>query len=70
MADIRLSKLAKKFNVGINALVRFLYTKGIKVDSSPNAKVSDTILPALYKEFGADQRIAKEASEIEERQSL
>ena len=70
MADIRLSKLAKKFNVGINALVRFLYTKGIKVDSSPNAKVSDTILPALYKEFGADQRIAKEASEIEERLSL
>lgn len=70
MADIRLSKLAKDFNVGINALVRFLYTKGIKVDSNPNAKVSDTILPALYKEFGADQRIAKVASEIEDRLSL
>jgi len=38
---IRLSKLAREFNVGIHTIVEFLHKKGFKIDSNPNTKVSE-----------------------------
>ena len=37
---IRLSKLAREFNVGIHTIVEFLQKKGFDIDSNPNNKVS------------------------------
>ena len=41
MADIRLNKLLRQFNIGLDDLVGFLQKQGVEVDSDPNAKVSD-----------------------------
>ena len=38
---VRLSKVAREFNVGISTIVEFLQDKGIKISSDPNAKLSD-----------------------------
>ena len=49
MAEIRLSKLTKQFNIGLGTLVDFLNEKGAQVEMNPNVKVSDEYLPALEK---------------------
>ena len=43
MAEIRLSKLTKQFNIGLSTLVEFLSSKGVEVEMNPNAKKYDTI---------------------------
>lgn len=62
MADIRLNKLTRQFNVGLQTLVDFLNGKGANVEMNPNAKVSDEYIPDLEKAFGGDAK-AKEDSE-------
>ena len=63
MAEIRLNKLTKQFNIGLQTLVDFLNGKGAGLESlNPNAKVSDEYLPDLEKAFGKDLK-AKEDSE-------
>ena len=62
MADIRISKLIKQFNIGLSDLVDFLRKQGADIDENPNAKVSDEYLPALNKQFGKDLE-AKQAAE-------
>lgn len=65
MAEIRLNKLAKQFNVGIGALVDFLNEKGAGLDNNPNAKVSDEYLPALEKKFGEDLKAKQDAERVD-----
>ncbi len=66
MAEIRLNKLAKHFNIGIGTLVDFLNEKGANlVDYSPNSKVSDEYLPALEKKFGDDMKAVQEAAKVD-----
>ena len=36
---VRLSKIAREFNVGLSTIVEFLHEKGIKISSDPNAKL-------------------------------
>ena len=63
MAEIRLSKLIKQFNIGLDTLVDFLNSKGAGIeDANPNMKVSDEFLPELHKKFGKDLEL-KEAAE-------
>lgn len=37
---VRLSKIAREFNVGLSTIVEFLHSKGIKISSDPNGKVN------------------------------
>ncbi|MCI5989851.1 MAG: translation initiation factor IF-2 [Bacteroidales bacterium] len=62
MAEIRLNKLTKQFNIGLQTLVDFLNGKGANLNLDPNVKVSDEYLPELEKAFGKDLK-AKEDSE-------
>jgi translation initiation factor IF-2 len=62
MAEIRLSKLTKQYNIGLGTLVEFLNQKGAQVEMNPNAKVSDEFIAALDAKFG-DEKKAKEDSE-------
>lgn len=64
MAEIRLNKLIKQFSIGLDALVDFLNTQGMYPPRHPNAKVPDTVLPALHKKFGRDKEIAEEAAKV------
>ena len=61
MAEIRLNKLTKQFNIGLQTLVDFLNEKGAGLDLNPNAKISDEYLPAIEKKFGDDLRAKQEA---------
>ncbi len=65
MAEIRLNKLTKQFNIGLGTLVDFLNEKGAGVDMNPNAKVSDEFLPALEKKFGEDLKAVQEAAKVD-----
>jgi len=54
---IRLIKVSKDLNVGINSLVEFLHKKGFTVEANPNTKIEDEQYNLLIKEFGSDQKI-------------
>ena len=61
MAEIRLNKIMRQFNIGLQDIVDFLKTQGADVEENPNAKVSDEYMPAIQKQFGADLKAAEEA---------
>ena len=61
---IRLSKLAREFNVGISTLVDFLGKKGHKIESNPNTKVDANLYDILAKEFGGDINLKKESQKV------
>ena len=65
MAEIRLNKLLRQFNIGLDDLVEFLHNQGIEVDANPNAKVSDEHLPAIAKQFGKDLELKQAADKVE-----
>jgi hypothetical protein len=66
MAEIRLSKLIKQFNIGLDTLVDFLNSKGAGIeDANPNLKVSDEFLPELHKKFGSDLKLKEEADKVD-----
>ena len=62
MAEIRLNKLIRKYNIGLQELVDFLQKQGAQIDANPNAKVSEDFIPALDHQFSKDLAM-KEASE-------
>ena len=61
---IRLSKLAREYNVGIHTIVEFLHKKGFDADSNPNTKVSAEAVQLLDKEYKTDISIKKESEKI------
>ena len=63
MAEIRINKIIKQYNVGLQDLVDFLNKQGAAIeDVNPNIKISDEYMPAIAKQFGKDLEM-KEASE-------
>ena len=44
MADIRLNKIIKQYNIGLQNLVDFLNSIGAEVEANPNAKISDSYM--------------------------
>lgn len=64
MAEIRLSKLTKEFNIGLQTLVDFLNEKGAAVDMNPNAKISDSYLPAIEAKFGDEQKLKQDSEKV------
>lgn len=52
--NIRLSKAAREFNVGISTIVEFLHKKGHKIESDPNLKISPELYQLLIKEYSSD----------------
>ena len=66
MAEIRLSKLIKQFNIGLDTLVDFLNSKGAGIeDANPNLKVSDEYLPDLHTKFGKDMELKEAAEKVD-----
>ena len=60
MQDIRLNKIAKELNVGINTIVEFLHKKGQKIDANPNTKIDGNQYDMLVKEFSSDMLAKKQ----------
>ena len=61
---IRLSKVTKDLNIGIEHLVEFLDSKGVKVERNPNTKISQDAFVLLQKEFQSDKLVKQDATEI------
>ncbi len=62
--SIRLSKLAREFNVGISTIVEFLHKKGHKITSDPNSKVDVELYNLLAKEYGAEVNLKMESQKV------
>ena len=62
---VRLSKIAREFNVGLSTIVEFLHSKGIKISSDPNAKLTDEDYSLVAKEFSSDSEVKKESSLVD-----
>ncbi|EJX07715.1 translation initiation factor IF-2 [gut metagenome] len=62
--SIRLNKVIKEFNVGLQTVVDFLGKKGFEINASPSEKISDEQYEMLRKEFGADKDLRNEAEKM------
>lgn len=63
--NIRISKAAKEFNVGISTLVEFLAKKGHQVEATPNAKITPEQYALLSGAFAAEREVKENADKIE-----
>jgi len=61
---LRLSKVAKEFNLSLGKIVEFLASKGYPVESNPNAKIGDEEHRLLLKEFSSDKSAREEAEHV------
>lgn len=52
---IRLSGVAKEYNVGIGTLMEFLEKKGVKIEPNPNTLIEGSTLDLVRAEFGKDK---------------
>ncbi len=67
MSDVkqmRLSKVAKEFNLSIGKIVEFLAANGRPIDSNPNTKVGEEEYNLLSKEFSGDKSAKEEAQSV------
>jgi translation initiation factor IF-2 len=62
--QLRLSKVAKEFNLSLGKIVEFLASKGKPVDNNPNAKIGDEEYVLLQKEFSGDKNARVEAEQV------
>ena len=53
--QMRLSKVAKEFNLSLGKITEFLASKGRPVENNPNAKIGDEEYSLLSKEFSGDK---------------
>ncbi len=64
---IRLIRVAKEFNVGLNTITDFLHRKGIEIDSSPNTPIDADTYAILEKEYGKNRPSGSELDTIREK---
>ncbi len=64
---LRLIRVAKEFNVGLNTITDFLHKKGIKSDGLPGSLVDADTYEILEKEFGANRSANKARESVRER---
>jgi translation initiation factor IF-2 len=60
---IRLSKVAREFNLGLHTVVEFLAKKGHQVEGNPNAKIEAALYDLVVAEFGKDREIKAQAQQ-------
>lgn len=61
---VRLSKVAREFNIGISTIVEYLKKKGHEVESNPNTKISPELYSILLDEFKSEKTVKEEAAKI------
>ena len=61
---LRLSKVAKEFNIGLQTIVDFLSKKGHHIEMNPNTKISSDIYEILVKEFQLERNVKEESKKV------
>jgi len=64
MPRIRLNKAVKELNISISRAVEYLQSKGIEIDSNPNAILEKEAFSALETEFSGDAEQKKASHEV------
>ncbi len=62
--QLRLSKVAKEFNLALGTITDFLAKRGYKVDANPNAKIDEEQYNILLKEFQGEKHAKEEAQQV------
>lgn len=62
--QLRLTKVAKEFNLSLGKIVEFLTAKGKPVENNPNAKIGEEEYSLLLKEFSSDKSAREEAEQV------
>ena len=63
--SIRLNKVTKEFNIGLQTAVEFLQKKGFNdVEANPNYKITEEQYAALQKAFSSDKGLRNEATQL------
>ena len=60
---VRLSKVAREFNLGLHTVVEFLEKSGHTVESNPNTKIDGSLYDLLLAEFGTDKAIKEQSQQ-------
>ncbi|MFB6306270.1 MAG: translation initiation factor IF-2 [Flavobacteriales bacterium] len=60
---VRLSKVAKEFNIGLSTIADFLANKGYDINPNPNAKIDRDLLDILKSEFQSEKSVKEESKE-------
>ena len=63
---LRLSKVAREFNLGLHTVVEFLEKKGHSVEQNPNTKIGAELYDLLQAEFGKDKEIKEKSRKVVE----
>jgi len=61
---IRLSKIAREFNIGISTIAEFLLKKGHAIEAKPNSKIEADLYELLVKEFQSEKAVKQESLKI------
>ena len=64
MARIKISTIAKELNVAVPTVVEFLGKKNITVEDNPNARIEESVVDILRKEFKSDKDIKNKSQEL------
>ena len=71
---VRLSKVAREFNLGMTTVVEFLASKGIEVEANPNSKLDPATYALVKSNFQGDKETKEKAqasaATIQERESI
>ena len=68
--SIRLNKVTRDLNVGLNTVVEFLQKKGFNIETNPNTQISEEQYELLVKEFRKDKNLRIESEKFsQERQN-
>jgi translation initiation factor IF-2 len=63
--SIRLNKVTKEFNIGLQTAVEFLQKKGFsEVEANPNYKITEEQYAQLQSEFSSDKGLRNEAKQL------
>jgi len=62
MPKIKISKIAKDFNIALSTAVEFLRKKNIQIEDNPNARVDEEAYAMLSAEFDPDGKLAARAA--------
>ena len=61
---VRLNKVLREFNVGLQTVVDYLEKKGFKIEADLNLKLSDEEYQMVKEEFGKDKILKSEAEKL------
>lgn len=62
--SIRLSKVAKEYNVGVATIIEFLGKKGFRDELSPNSKLTKEMYDLVVKEYKGEKEVKNEAKKL------